>query len=940
MRLSRILISAAALMGSSMMLQALNPLPVDPEVRTGTLPNGLTYYIRHNDTPAKQADFYIAMRVGSINEEENQRGLAHFLEHMCFNGTKHFPGNSLISYLESLGVKFGANLNAYTSTDETVYNICEVPTARTSALDSCLLILRDWSGDLTLDPKEIDDERGVIKGEWRQRSASASSRLLEKALPEIYPGSIYGLRMPIGSMEVVESFKPKQLKDYYKKWYHPLNQCVIVVGDVDVDRTEQQIRKMWADVKLPKGATRFETPAIPANSSPIAVVKTDPEQTASTLSLYVKHPSVADSLTNTIAELRADVISSIVTEMLAERLTDVENAPNSPISTTAIGDMRFLLSRNQQALLLRAPVKKGRTAEAVTALTAELKRAARHGFLDTEFQRAKISEQSNADKAFAERKSTTNTEYAKRYVRHYLDGGALCSADQTHKMLKGVIRKVTLEDCNNYIASMIKDGGEDVVMVAYLPQTYTTTGAYLTAAYTGVDPMKLEAYVDKAVSGDLLKEEPQPGKVTKEEELKDFDATLWTLSNGIKVYLRPSTEQPDRITVSGYSPGGFSQGYDPSLAPEYKVFNEVMAISATGDYTGENLRRLLVGKQVKTRLSADNMDEAVAAASSKADLADAFRLIYLKSTSIKKDPEAFNRLIDNYRTKLNDNRDNPTFAMGDSIHAYVYGRHPLGLKITPAQLDQVDYDRVMGIYADRFGDMSDFSFFITGDFTLDSIKPLVERYLASLPGAGRMERPLDINYRYGTSPAKARFTMPMQTPQTIAYTFYHAPCEYNLENRILAQITGTLLQNKLRDDLREKRGWTYGVKTHIGLNAGYNGDDPSLAIVPVYIRVSPENADSTFAIVDATTRSMASIDNISPEELAKVKEYMAKNYTAAQCENAYWESVMRIYEKFGIDMNRDYLATLQKVTPEAVAEFAQKVLLPARRMQLEMSPAD
>lgn len=277
--------------------------------------------------------------------------------------------------------------------------------------------------------------------------------------------------------------------------------------------------------------------------------------------------------------------------------------------------------------------------------------------------------------------------------------------------------------------------------------------------------------------------------------------------------------------------------------------------------------------------------------------------------------------------------------MGDSIHAYVYGRHPLGLKITRQALDRVDYSKVMELYRQRFGDMSDFAFFITGDFDRDSIRNLVCRYIASLPGAGRMETPADIGYRYGTSPTSARFTMPMQTPQSIAYSFYHAPCEFTLRNRLLAQIAGTLIQDKLRADLREDRGWTYGVKTHIGLNAGYNGSDPSLAIMPVYIRVAPENAAATFGIVDSTIRSMGSADAIEPAALAKVKEYLAKNYAAAVADNSYWESVMRVYHKFGVDMNRDYLAELHGVTPESVAGFARQVLLPAKRMQLEMAPA-
>lgn len=916
---------------------ALNPLPVDPDVRTGTLPNGLSYYLRHNDKPAAQADFFLAMRVGSVNETENQRGLAHFLEHMCFNGTRHFPGNSLIDYLETLGVKFGANLNAYTSTDETVYNICQVPSARQSALDSCMLILRDWSNDLTLDGKEIDAERGVIKGEWRQRNGQASTRLLEKALPELYPGSVYGQRMPIGSMDVVDNFKHKELRDYYRKWYHPLNQCVIVVGDIDLDHTEKLITSLWADVKVPKGATPFLPPAIAANDTPIASVQTDSEQTATSLQLFLKHGSLPDSLSNTIAALREDAVKNMVVTMLAERLTEVENADNSPISATAIGDMKFLLSRSQQALMMRTPVKKGRAADAVTSLASELKRAAAYGFLETEFERARIDARAAMEREYAARKSTTNTDYARLYVRHYLDGGPLPSAQQAYKMMKGVLGQVTLKDCNDYIASVVDNEGAGVVISAYVPSSDKIKAADLAEAYKNVSASSLSAYQDKTVEGSILESEPVAGTIVAEKELPDFRARMWTLSNGIKVYLRASTETPDWISIDAYSPGGFSQNYDASLAPEYKMLNDVLAVSAAGRYSADDLRRLTVGKHIKTSIAVDNMEETLNASTTAADLEDALRILYLKSTDMRKDEAAFARLVDNTITRLDDNRDNPTFAMGDSIHAYVYGRHPLGMKLSPEAVKSVDYDRIMSIWRDRFGDMSDFSFYITGDFNEDSLRNLVCRYIASLPAAGRYEKPRDINYRYGHT-EKARFTMPMENRQAIVYSFYHAPCEFTLPNRILAQITGSILQNKLREDLREKRGWTYGVKTHIGLNAGYNGEDPTLAIMPVYIRVAPENAAATFDAVDSTVRSMADAANIPATEVAKVKEYMAKNFADAKRDNGFWMSVMRVYDKYGTDMATEYASVLDGVTPEKVAEFARMVLIPARRMQLEMAP--
>lgn len=933
----RKLISLSAV-AAALTASALNPLPQDPDVRIGTLPNGLKYYIRHNEKPADRADFFIAMNVGSVNEEDNQRGLAHFLEHMAFNGSKHFPGNSLISYLESIGVKFGANLNAYTSTDETVYNICEVPATRQSSLDSCLLILRDWSGDLTLDPKEIDAERGVIKGEWRQRNGQATTRLLEKALPEVYPGSIYGHRMPIGLMSVVDNFRPDELRDYYSKWYHPANQCVIVVGDVDPDLIEERIRSLWADCTPAANAALSKPVPVPFNTAPIATVQTDPEQSSTNLQIYLKHDDLPDSLSNTIEELRRDAIGSLVSTMLAERLTEIENADNSPVSRLAVGDVKFLLSRSQPAMVMRAPSKNGRATDAVRAIATELKRAAAHGFLDTELQRAKIDLRADADNDYTGRSSVTNTDYARAYVRHYIDGGALPSAVQKYKMLKGVIRSITLQQVNDYMRSLVAPDAAGTVIIAYVPQSDTLTSDALADAFTSVKEQDLAAWEDKTVNGPLIPEKPVAGSITAEDPLPQFDATLWTLSNGIRVFLRPSDKNPNSIIIQGYSPGGFSQSYDPAFGPDYKMTNDALAVSAFGPYTSEQLRRLLVGKSVRSAVTVDNMEETVGAAATPASLNEAMQMIYLRSTGARRDDRAFNTLMDNTRTRLSGQTANPTFAMGDSIHAYVYNHHPLGAKLTAEGCDNVDYGRILDIYRDRFSDMSDFTFFITGNFSPDSIRPLVETYIASLPGAGRMERPRDIGYGYAKGRNRHRFTQPMANPQTIAYTFYNTPCDYNLTNVITGHALGQIAQSKLLADLRENRGWTYGIKSHIGIGAGLNGSDPANMIMPVYIRVAPENADSTFDIVARTVESLADPANISDEELAKVKNYMAKNYADNIDDNVYWLTVMHMYDKFGRDMHSGYLDILNSLTAADLAAFARTYLLTANRIQLEMSP--
>ena len=420
----RILLSATAvLIASASAWATLRPLPLDTAIHRGTLPNGLTYYVRANNEPAGQVDFYIAQRVGSVNEAESQRGLAHFLEHMCFNGTRHFPGNSLIEYLQGLGVKFGANLNAYTSTDETVYNICAVPSQRPTALDSCLLILRDWSRDVTLDDKDIDEERGVIVGEWRQRHSQASNRLIERAAPRILAGSKYGNRLPIGLMSVVENFPTDTLRTFYDRWYHPVNQCVIVVGDINPRHVIDEIERLWADVPLREDA-RFKPTPLPSNPKPIAVAVNDGEQPTPMLMLYVKHGDLSADSALTIAGLRREVVSSLLTSMLADRLDEIESRADAPFTNLGIGDNTMMLVRSTPALLMRAVARPGRQAEAMSQWATELKRAARLGFAQSELERAKTDFRADEDSRFATRDKVSNTEYSRRYVRNFLDGGA------------------------------------------------------------------------------------------------------------------------------------------------------------------------------------------------------------------------------------------------------------------------------------------------------------------------------------------------------------------------------------------------------------------------------------------------------------------------------------------------------------------------------------
>lgn len=916
----------------------LNQIPRDSEVKYGVLPNGLTYYIRHNEKPAGEADFFLVQNTGSVNEEENQRGLAHFLEHLCFNGTRHFPGKSMISYLESLGVKFGANLNAYTSTDETVYNICEVPAVRTGTVDSCLLILRDWSGDINIDRKTIDEERGVIKGEYRQRYSGANNRLLEKTAQDIYGNSIYGRRMPIGLMSVVENFEPSELAEYYHKWYHPGNQCVIVVGDVDVALVESRIERLWKKYPKRKSHTLSRLPEVKSNRGIRVVTGVDREQMTPMVQLWLKHDGVSDEEKNTISWLRFDAVRSLVCDMLVGRFNAREEKADVPYSNLGIGDRKFLLSRGKQALMLRANAFPGRVEDVVTVLSEELKRAADRGFLESELTRAKIDLNATVDNRMSNRESVSNTEYAREYVDNFLNGGPLPSRKAWCRMMKGVVGRITVNDVNDYIRSVVADSGDDAVLVAYLPEGEKSDSSRLAAAYNDVDAKEIADYVDGYTERLVLESLPQEGTIVKEEKNETLNTTVLTLSNGVKVQYRQSDEKKDQILIRGCSEGGFSAKYDAGKGPLYQIVNDVLAVSGYGPFTSAGLRKLLAGRNVKTSVFVGNVDETVEVSTTPADFETAMQVMYLKLTQGRKDSVAFRNLIESRRAKLKSQNNNPTFMMGDSIHAYVYRRHPFGSKLNTANIDSVSYDDVMDIYHDRFGDMSDFTFYVSGNFDVDTLRRYACRYLASLPGGGRDDNARDTGYGYAEGRARHNFFCRMTEPQSICYTFYNAPSEYSLRNVVLGSFVGQILRSRLMDDLREQRGWTYSVKSHAGISAGMNGGNEAQVIMPVYIRVAPEHADAVFDIVGATVDAMADEKNITTDEIDKVKKYLLKSYNSGREDNAYWLSVMRAFDRFGVDMHSNYQNVVSGVTARDIAGFVKNHFVESNRIQLCMSP--
>ncbi|MBQ7690276.1 MAG: insulinase family protein [Muribaculaceae bacterium] len=913
-------------------------VPADTAVRRGTLPNGLTYFVRHNNYPEHHADFFLAQRVGSIQEEESQRGLAHFLEHMCFNGTKHFPGNSLISYMESIGVKFGANLNAYTSTDQTVYNISNVPTARRSALDSCFLALSDWSHALLLRGRDIDEERGVIEGEWRQRT-SASNRMLERALPTLYPGSRYGQRMPIGTMDVVRNFKHRQLRDYYKKWYHPANQCVIVVGDIDPDYAVAKIQELFGSVKSPKHPAPVVQETVPDNADIIAAIQTDPEQPSTSVRLLFKHDDL-----NAGADgeqwMRNDYLNYAVASMLGGRFADLALQPQAPFTHVGVADRNYFLSRTRQALQLTALSKSGQAASTMQWMAREVKRATEHGFTEAEMLRMQNTYEAALDKLYRERDRYANTRYARDYVRAWLEGEPIPGIEENCAIMRRMVSQVTLDEVNAHLRRIVSPTDRNVVLVAFAPHK---AGENPPAEQTLIDAFHagraepVEAYLDTLHITRLELPDLCAGTIVAEKALTEFDATEWTLSNGIHVQAKHTEIVPGEVVIAGAGPGGLSQNYRPQDAPSLKAFGQLAATLAFGGLTANDLKKFLAGKQATMRTFVSKTEEGFQGAATRRDLELAFQLLYLRLTAPQKDERAYAAWLESQRSSLDNRAADPKFEFADSIFAGVYDHHPLaGERLGKDEIEHTNIDRVLEIYRDRFADMSDFTVYLVGDFDTDSLRLLTERYLASLPGGGRREQPRDIGYRVLSGEVDRAWSRTMQNPQDKVYYFWTGACDYNLRNALLAQVTSQVFKEIFRDEIREKRGWTYHVDTHCSISADYNGTDHPVVFMPLNVTVTAGKAQETRQVIEQAVAQVATA-GITHGQLDKARQYLRKVHHESLDDNTYWMDIMRRHTKWGINFDRDYLATLEAITPDDVRRFVAEYLGTGGRLRLTMT---
>ncbi|MDR2474700.1 MAG: insulinase family protein, partial [Bacteroidales bacterium] len=790
-------------------------IPQDSKVRTGLLTNGLTYYIRYNKLPEQRVNFHIAQKVGSIQEEDNQRGLAHFLEHMAFNGTKNFPGNTLREYLEKNGVKFGENLNAYTSIDETVYRITNVP-SRQELLDSCLLILHDWSNNLLLEDAEIDKERGVIHEEWRTRN-NATSRMYEKLLPRVYGSDRYGYRWPIGLMDIVDNFKYKELRDYYRKWYRPDLQGIVIVGDVDVDWMEERIKSVFADIAKPENPAERVYFSVSDNEKPIVAISTDPEATSIQLQIFNKHETIPNEAKNELNYLNLIYIKNLIASMLNERFQEILQKQEAPIVYAQGGDGKFFLSKTKDAWTTYAVCKEGQIDNALKLLAQETQRMKQFGFTASEYERARANFLKIIENAYSEREKEKNGHYSDEYIRLFLDDEPAPGIEFEYELYKRFDGAIPLEAVNEYVKSLVPDN--NAVIMLMMPQKEgiaIPTDDELLAVYNQAKAETVSGYEDKTIDTQLIKNMPEAGKVIS-KTAGVFGTTEWTLSNGIKAIFKKTDFKQDQILMKGISLGGSSL-LDEKDMPTIQLLNGLINAGGVGDFSRTDLSKALAGKNVSVSPSIELIREGINGQCSPTDFETMLQLVYLYMTSPRADREAYEAYLARVASQLKNQNSNPMVAFTDSIAKAIYGDHPREQRLKYEMLDRIDYELALKMYRERFMNGDEFRFIFVGNINPDSLQSLVEKYLGSLPQTAKKEDCKDIKAYPRKGEYANRFARSMETAKTSSYFQYTGTCDYTLKNILSISILYQILRIVYTEKVREEEGGTYGVSVSGGLS--------------------------------------------------------------------------------------------------------------------------
>ena len=914
-------------------------IPNDPAVRTGQLENGMKYYIRHNDKQKGLADFYIIHNVGAIQEDDNQQGLAHFLEHMAFNGTNNLPGKMLIEWCEKVGIKFGANLNAGTSWDYTQYLIKDVPVSRQGVVDTAMLILHDWSHFITLDHDEIDKERGVIQEELRTRDG-ASWRSTINLLKTLFKGTKYEHRNLIGHLDGLQSFTYDDIKSFYDKWYRPDYQAVVIVGDIDAEKVEAQVKSLMADIPAPAAdAATKEVIIVPDNKEPIVSIFEDPEMLESDISLFIKRPALPDYVRNTVQAEMLSLINSLGGTMANARLSEIAMKPNAPFTNAHIGNGGVGICPTLDGLTVGVGTKDGELMKGFEAALVELERIRRHGFTEGEFERAKAQVLRREEQAYNNRNDRMNGQYVNRYLSAFRRNSAFPDAELEWKMDSAIIAQLPLVAINQTFASYITDHNNVVIVNAPKKEgVVNPTEAQILEAIAKVKGSEIAPYQDNTVKEPLIAPNAKlkGSKVKKSGANATLGTTEWTLKNGVKVVVKPTTFKADEVQIQMVSQAGISCLSDEDYNTG-KYLSLVTSQMGLSKFSATELRKQLSGKSASTAVAPDDYTTAVYGNGSPKDLETILQLLYLRFTDPRFNEDDFNTVLGQYISYVENITTNPDYVASSEQLKSLYGNNPRRQQISTEVLKSINFDRVAPIYRQLLSNAADFTVYIVGNVDLATLKPLVEKYIGSLPAKKKkLTKRVDDGVRYATGEVINDFKAPMQQPKVSVCRFYTGDIEFNLENTVTATFLKDILRSRYTTSIREEKGGTYGVSVGCSVAPYYT---PTYQFA-IQFDTNETMADELSEIVVAEIKELAA-NGPKAEDLNKVREYLIKEWNNRLVQNGAWMSYIRHFYTYGEDMNRvaNYENIVKSMTGEKIAAMAAKILADNNMTYVVMRPA-
>ncbi|MCU7501016.1 MAG: insulinase family protein [Ignavibacteria bacterium] len=890
-------------------------LPVDPEIKTGKLSNGMTYYIKKNLKPEKRAELRLVVNAGAIQEDDIQNGLAHFSEHMAFNGTKNFKKQEVINFMESIGMRFGPEVNAYTSFDETVYML-QVPTDTMKILEKGFQVLEEWAHNVSYENEEIDKERGVIIEEWRL-GRGAEARMWDKQSTIIFKGSKYAVHNVIGQKEILEKFDYETLKKFYRDWYRPDLMAVVAVGDFDVNTIEQIIKSRFSGIEAPKNPREHTLSPVPDHKEPYFAIASDKEASSSSVSIYYMRPVETDV---TVKDYRRKIVENLYNSMFNKRLYELSKQADPPFISAYSG--KYDIVKTKSSYILGAMFKDNGVNKALETLLREAKRVDQFGFTQSELERQKKETLRWIEQAFKEKDKMENVRYASEYVQNFLMNEPIPGIAYEYELYKKFVPEITLEEINKLASDFIRD--ENRVVTVNMPEKEGVAipkEEELAKIFEASSKETVTAYVDKTVSDDLLDKAPTPGKITSEKKRDDLGLTELTLSNGVKVVLKPTDFKNDEILFMSYSRGGNSLAPDSDYVSA-ALSSPIITEGGVGKFDQIQLRKVLSGKVVRVNPSIADIQEGVSGSGSAADMETMFKLIYLYVTSPRMDSTAFLSFKGRMKAYLENRSLDPYSALQDTFSLTLYNYHFRSYPWTVKTLDKIDLKKAFNFYKDRFSDAGDFTFFFVGNFDVEKIKPFLQTYLGSLPSTGRKESWKDTKMEYARGVIEKQIYKGIEPKSQVVLSF-NGPLEWTQQNIYDLGAMADVLDIKLREVIREEKGGTYGVSVNHGVSH-YPKEGYSLNIS---FGCDPKKAAE---LTKAVFMQLDSLKNFGPAQtyIQKVKETHIRSRETSLKRNEVWlNSLLGAYSNDEDPKEiLDYIKLIENISAKEVQTAAQKYL--------------